>query len=252
MTLGCRRSPKKMSSNRISLRRGVLGHERASTPEGPAKPRDAGTIIVWRAGAKGVEVLMGRRSRRAAFVPSFFVFPGGRVDPDDYMVRPATPLNEWGIKRMGVRGNPKQATAIAIAAVREMFEEAGLLLCATGDIGNAEGAAWAHWRKSTLAPRLDSILYFGRAITSRVSPIRYHARFFIVHANALEGQIGNSDELSELGFYPASEVLAHMPIVDVTEFMLDRIVSYAAHPASVGSKTPVFAYTGDTPFVRYE
>ncbi len=241
-----------MSSKRIQLRRGALGHGRVDPADAPVKPRDAATLIVWRKGPNGAEVLMGRRSRRAAFVPNFFVFPGGRLDPDDYTIAPATPLDQSAVKRMGVRSNTVLATALAVAAVRETFEETGLLLGGKGDIGTAANDTWAPWQAASLAPRLDRLVYFGRAITSPVSPIRFHARFFIACADTLRGDVGGSGELSELRFYPANEVLAHMPIVDVTEFMLNRILRYAATPARFDRKTPVFAYKGEAPFVRYE
>ena len=94
--------------------------------------------------------------------------------------------------------------------------------------------------------------YFGRAITSPASPIRFHARFFVVRAEELQGALAGSGELSELGFYPATEVLANMPVVDVTEFMLNRVIAYAADPLRFEARTPIFSYRDDGPFVRYE
>ncbi len=209
-------------------------------------------MIVWRRGPEGPEVLMGRRSRRAAFVPDFFVFPGGRIDPLDRTIRPATPLDPAAVRRMGIRRNAALAEALAVAAVRETFEETGLLLAASGDIGEATHADWQHWKARGLAPPLHRLGYFGRAITSPISPIRFHARFFIVPAEALQGELGGSGELSELGYYPVADVLARMPVVDVTEFMLNRVSAYAADPAGFDPRTPVFSYKNEVPFVRYE
>jgi 8-oxo-dGTP pyrophosphatase MutT (NUDIX family) len=186
------------------------------------------------------------------FVPDFFVFPGGRVDPGDYTVSAATPLDLAAAERMDVRGDTSLAKALAIAAVRETFEETGLMLAESGDIGEAANAEWAHWKTCGLAPQLDSLTYFGRAITSPISPIRFHARFFIASAEALQGELAGSGELCELGFYPVSDVLAHMPVVDVTEFMLYRVTSYVAAPLNLNLRTPVFSYKDDVPFVRYE
>ena len=241
-----------MSSLRIYPRRGALGHGRVNSADVPVKPRDASTLIVWRHGRNDAEVLMGRRLRGAAFVPNFFVFPGGRLDPEDYAVRSATPLDRSAVKRMGVRGNFSRAAALAITAVRETFEETGLLLGGRGNVGALANAKWASWKTSGLAPQLDRLVYFGRAITSPTSPIRYHARFFIARAEALQGELTGSGELSELRFYPVSDVLANMPIIDVTEFMLNRITRYVATPRSFNPKTPVFSYKREVPFVRYE
>ncbi len=209
-------------------------------------------MIVWRNGPKGTEVLMGRRGRRAAFLPDFFVFPGGRIDPADHNIRAATPFDSAVINRMGVRRNAALALALAITAVRETFEETGLLLAENGDIGAVEHDDWDYWKTRGLTPALHRLSYFGRAITSPISPIRFHARFFIARAEGLHGQLGGSGELSELGFYPVAEVLARMPIVDVTEFMLNRVTGYAAAPDYFKSGTPVFSYKNEVPLIRYE
>lgn len=241
-----------MSNSRSYPQRRPLGHGRVAEDAAPVKPRDAGSLIIWRLGADGAEVLMGRRSRKAAFVPDFFVFPGGRLDPADGAVRAATPLDAEAVARMGVRGNAALAEALALAAVRETFEETGLLLAEIGDIGETEHPEWAQWKARDLAPGLHRLRYFGRAITSPSSPIRFHARFFAARAEELRGEIAGSGELSELGFYPATEVLANMPVVDVTEFMLNRVIAYAADPLRFESRTPIFSYRDDGPFVRYE
>jgi 8-oxo-dGTP pyrophosphatase MutT (NUDIX family) len=245
-----------MSTSRSYPQRRPLGHGRVAAGTAPVKPRDAGSLIIWRAGSEGAEVLMGRRSRRAAFVPDFFVFPGGRLDPADRAVRPATPLHAEFVPRMGVRGDAALAEALALAAVRETFEETGLLLAEIGDIGlSADAIAhpeWAHWKARDLAPGLHRLRYFGRAITSPASPIRFHARFFVARAQEFRGDIAGSGELTELAFYPATEVLANMPVVDVTEFMLNRIIAYAADPLRFDPRMPIFSYRDDGPFVRYE
>jgi 8-oxo-dGTP pyrophosphatase MutT (NUDIX family) len=240
-----------MTSRSYPARR-PLGHGRVAAGTQAVKPRDAGSLIIWRAGAEGAEVLMGRRSRKAAFVPDFFVFPGGRLDPADSAVRAATPLDAEAVARMGVRGNVALAEALALAAVRETFEETGLLLAEVGDIGEVAHPEWAHWKSRDLAPGLHRLRYFGRAITSPTSPIRFHARFFVARAEEFKGKIAGSGELSELGFYPATEVLANMPVVDVTEYMLNRVIAYAADPLRFEMRTPIFSYRDDGPFVRME
>jgi 8-oxo-dGTP pyrophosphatase MutT (NUDIX family) len=247
-----------MTSSRSYPQKRPLGHGRVAPDEKPVKPRDAASLIIWRDGPEGTEVLMGRRSRRAAFVPDFFVFPGGRLDSADRRVRAATPLDPAAAKRMGVRRDAALAEALALAAVRETFEETGLLLAEIGDIGaveSADGAAaveWAHWRAQDFAPGLHRLRYFGRAITSPSSPIRFHARFFVARADEFRGAIAGSGELSELGFYRATDVLEHKPVVDVTEFMLNRLIAYAADPLRFDARTPIFSYKDEAPFVRYE
>jgi 8-oxo-dGTP pyrophosphatase MutT (NUDIX family) len=228
-----------------------MGHGHIGREGAPVKPRDAATLIVWRNGSHGVEALMGRRSRRAAFVPDVYVFPGGRLDPLDHQVRPATPLNSSLIENMGVRGSKKMAEALAVTAVRETFEETGLLLAEAGDVGIDSHPDWSFWKARGLAPGLHHLGYFGRAITSPVSPIRFNARFFIVHADLLQGQLGGSGELSDLDFYPADDVLHNKLIVDVTEFMLKSLIRLAANPNDFEQRAPLFSYRGSTPFIYY-
>lgn len=152
---------------------------------------------------------------------------------------------------MGVRGSKKMAEALAITAVRETFEETGLLLAESGDVGIDSHPDWACWKERGLAPGLHHLGYFGRAITSPVSPIRFNARFFIVHADLLQGQLGGSGELSELAFYPAADVIDNMPIVDVTEFMLTSLIRFATNPTDFDQRTPLLSYRGLTPFIHY-
>ncbi|MCC6887647.1 MAG: NUDIX hydrolase [Hyphomicrobiales bacterium] len=228
-----------------------MGHGNIESGKAPVKPRDAATLIIWRNHSRGVEVLMGRRSRRAAFVPDFYVFPGGRLDPLDYQVRPATPLSPLLTDGMGVRGSKRLAEALAVTAVRETFEETGLLLAESGDVGIVSHPDWLYWKARGLAPGLHHLGYFGRAITSPLSPIRFNARFFIVHSDLLQGQLGGSGELSELDFYPAEDILDNKLILDVTEFMLKSLMRFAANPADFDRPAPLFSYRGLTPFIHY-
>ena len=241
-----------MPATRNYPQRRPLGHGVRAAGEGPAAPRDAGSLIVWRDGPDGPEVLMGRRSKKAAFVPDFFVFPGGRLDDADALALAATELDAAAVARMGVRKNAAFATALAMTAVRETAEETGLLLAAPGDVGAVEHEEWTRWRALGQAPDLATLAYFGRAITSIASPIRFHARFFAARAERLAGTLGGSGELSDLAFYPVKEALGTLPVVDVTEFMLNRLWTLAHEPRHRAGRTPLFAYREDRPFVTWE
>jgi 8-oxo-dGTP pyrophosphatase MutT (NUDIX family) len=232
------------------MRSRPLGHAILESDTAPVRPRDAASLIVWRTASSGIEVLMGRRSPRSSFVPDFFVFPGGRLDQTDYSIPSATPLNPTFIKSMGVRGDPRKAEALAIAAVRETFEETGLMLAERANLDRAQG--WPEWRALGLAPALGQLRYFGRAITSPTSPIRFNARFFVVDAARAQGQLSGSDELSELMFYPVADVLQDMPILDVTEFMLKQLLRFAADPSfGMDREPPIFCYRRTVPYIRY-
>jgi 8-oxo-dGTP pyrophosphatase MutT (NUDIX family) len=151
-----------------------------------------------------MEVLMGRRAARHRFVPHHYVFPGGRLDRGDATAAARTRLQPEVEKAM--RCNPRMAHALAIAAVRETYEETGLALGAPG--------AWA-------LHRLD---YWLRAITPSSSPIRFHARFFAAQAQHFKGELRGNGELLDLDWRPVDECLK-LPIVDVTEFILRRLAA---------------------------
>ena len=148
-------------------------------PAPPVRPRDAASLIVLRRGRRGLACLMGRRREDARFLPGFFVFPGGAVEGADRVARPASRLDLAHLGAMGVGGNAAAATALATAAVRETWEEAGVMIAAPGDVGAAPGATFDEMRRRGVAPALGRLVYLGRAITPARHSIRFHARFFL-------------------------------------------------------------------------
>jgi 8-oxo-dGTP pyrophosphatase MutT (NUDIX family) len=204
------------------------------------RPRDAASLVLVDDAGAEPRVLMGRRHSRMKFIPDAFVFPGGKLDPDDMKAQPATPLaaSDFGSKAQG----------LAMAAVRETFEETGLLLAAPGNVGNEAGAAWSHFRSEGLAPRLDALNCLARAITPASSPIRFHARFFVASADALRGTLAGSGELEDLGWYPISQAL-QMAIIDVTEFVLREVQARHAGGKS-RTRIPLFCYRNNMAVIR--
>lgn len=229
-----------------------LGHPRERHSGKPVTPKDAATLILYRTGGASdsgePEILMGQRSRKAKFVPGSYVFPGGRLDWHDWEAQHATPLNA-PVGKMGARGSAAKARALGMAAIRETFEETGLLLAQDGDVGEADDETWRDMRALGQAPDLARLTYIARAITSPYSPIRFHARFFMAEANKTDGELGGSGELSDLRWIPLSEA-EQFAILDVTEFMMGEIRRRLEEPNA--DKTPLFAYRLDRPFVRYD
>ncbi|MEO1407821.1 MAG: NUDIX hydrolase, partial [Pseudomonadota bacterium] len=91
------------------------------------RPKDAATLILVRPGDKEVEVLMGKRSRGHVFMPDKYVFPGGRVDPPDGRVPAATELHPRSEEQL-VKYARRKPRAFALTAIRETFEETGLIV----------------------------------------------------------------------------------------------------------------------------
>jgi 8-oxo-dGTP pyrophosphatase MutT (NUDIX family) len=181
----------------------------------PVRPRDAATLVAWRRGAAGPEVLMGRRAGRHRFIPHHYVFPGGRVDRKDFDAVVGSPLSPTVRQKLCASCPPRLAHALAVAAARETWEETGLAL---GDAAR---------------PELRHLDYALRAITPPASPMRFHARFFIVEASRLSGEIQGNGELLDLAWRPVAECLK-LPIVDVTEYTLRRL-----QDGSLGGAAPV-------------
>ncbi len=153
---------------------------------------------------------MGCRASRHRFVPGHYVFPGGRVDRRDFRAEVRSPLRAEITQRLCASCSPRLARALAVAAVRETWEETGLAH------GEVSGGA--------LRPDLESLDYVLRAITPPQSPIRFHARFFAVQAERLSGALEGNGELLDLAWRPV-EACLRLPIVDVTEFLLRRLLS---------------------------
>src|SRR5438105_2198542 len=96
--------------------------------ERPVKPRDAATLIIINRAETEPRVLMGRRHGGHNFMPGKWVFPGGRIDRCDFQAPYASDLRPEVAARLQKTAPPARARALAMAAVRETFEEVGLLL----------------------------------------------------------------------------------------------------------------------------
>lgn len=215
----------------------------------PVRPRDAASLILLRGDGARTQVLMGRRRSKAAFLPDAYVFPGGRLDPHDAAPAPARALNPDVVANMtrARAASPARAAALANAAIRETFEETGLLLARPGAPLSDAAGTWADFAARGVAPDHAALSYLGRAITPPESPIRFHARFFIARLDGDGGALGGSGELIDLQWLPPEEAL-RLPIIDVTEFMLRETLRILETP---DARTPLFSYRRNRPFVRY-
>jgi 8-oxo-dGTP pyrophosphatase MutT (NUDIX family) len=167
----------------------------ASEPPPASPPRDSATVLLLRDGRAGLEVFMVRRHGRSAFMANAHVFPGGTVDPQD--MEPALWERTRGRSASdaaGALGEEDEGRALGLfcAAVRETFEEAGILL---GRLERpAAGVEAARQRLLAGDPlaavlgslqalvELDRLVPHSRWITPEVEPRRYDARFFMAVA----------------------------------------------------------------------
>ncbi|MFI7060469.1 NUDIX hydrolase [Kribbella sp. NPDC050124] len=163
----------------------------------PAEPRPASTVILLRDTAAGPEVYLLRRQRTMAFAAGMTVFPGGRVDATDSTVADSWsgPAPRWFADRLGC--DEQTASAYVAAAVRETFEESGVLLAGPSTssvVGDTTGDDWEADRvalearelgfadflhRRGLVLRADLLGPWAHWITPEFEPRRYDTRFFV-------------------------------------------------------------------------
>ncbi len=174
---------------------------------------------------------MGRRSPNQLFLPNKYVFPGGRVERGDRHVPAACELrpSETANLLLSVKGEPtaSKVRGIAMAAVRETFEETGLLI---GSGIAAAAASWSDLLAAGFLPRLSGLSYFARAITPPGRPRRYDTRFFYADASQISYRVAAPDgELSSLDWFNFDEMrgldlpgITRVVIEDLAERIADE------------------------------
>jgi len=191
---------------------------------------------------------MGRRHGRAKFLPDIYVFPGGRVEPLDREPTGFPERIEPGVmsalRQEAARQDP---TRLLRAAVRETYEETGLMLAAADDAPAAQASGvWGEFAMRGLRPRFEAIRYVCRAITPRGSHRRYNTRFFLADGVAAAGEIKGDGELEDLAWRPV-EAMAGFNLVDVTEFVLkESITIWKSGIISGTNQPPLFRYIKDS------
>jgi 8-oxo-dGTP pyrophosphatase MutT (NUDIX family) len=242
-----------------------------------------------RDGASGLEILLLRRSLRAAFAPGAYVFPGGRVDEGDAAAAAGLRVDgltpERAAERLGLPAANPPAIAYYVAAVREAFEETGILVGLRGDGATpATAAADAHAERVRndlleghigFADALDrlecriaggELEYFAHWITPERSPRRFDTRFFAARVGGGLDPVVDAREMTEACWItPAAALLAtregSMPMILPTVRTLERLADFdhagqalaalavaTVHTMLPGAETGAFA--GPLPEVR--
>lgn len=245
--------------------------DRPVDPPGGAVPvEDAVTVIVVRdgvtthgddgaTGGGGLEVLLLERHPDSVFAPGALVFPGGKLDPIDALPGDRVRLSDPGgwVARLGV-GDPDAAQAMLVAAVRETFEESGLLLAIHPDgrpvtdgalpdgevarvrAGMAARAATLDWRpwltEHGLVLDLDALAMWSWWVTPVGPPRRYDTRFLV--ARAPVGQRPSHDRVETTSMRwatPAAALAAHaagqLHMIFPTRRTLEHLAAYGRSDA---------------------
>jgi 8-oxo-dGTP pyrophosphatase MutT (NUDIX family) len=226
--------------------------DRKDWPKPALRPRDAATLILYRQNGRAIEVLMGERHGGHAFMPNRYVFPGGRVDPDDWKVRDAGALKPHVAARLAKACPPSRARALAAAAIRETFEETGLIIGKPDPMPDRpvpEG--WKHFFATGHAPALDVLDYVLRAVTPPYRPRRFNARFFIADATHAQGQIKGSGELLDLRWLPVEDALK-LELPRITEIVLERLAEIVQRYPGQDHPVALFRYLRGQHLVEQE
>jgi 8-oxo-dGTP pyrophosphatase MutT (NUDIX family) len=200
--------------------------------KGPLRPRDAATLILLDKSDAGVKILMGRRHRSHAFMPGKFVFPGGRTDPADSRVAAAKELHAGEVVKFTGSLRPVSAVrarAIAMSAIRETYEEAGLLIGAHGAF-TTRVSGWQGFVEHNVQPSLDRLRLVARAITPPGRVRRFDTRFLAAWRSDVAVALpdgGPTNELEELVWLPLAEAKA-ADIPTITRTILGELESRLA------------------------
>lgn len=200
-------------------------------PRPLVRPRDAASLILLRGAGRDLELLAGRRPGHVRFMPGVYVFPGGAIDPED--------RHPWH-GESGAESLPPRSRCCARAALRETFEEVGVLVGRsapkTPQIPAGRSPIEAVYAERGIAPALDILTYVGRAITPTPVFRRFNTRFFLADASQVFGDPQSSDELEDVAWHPIGRrPLA--PFRDVTQFMLAQAI--AIREGTAGADAPL-------------
>lgn len=244
-----------------------------ATAFGAVEVRDAATVLLVRDGARGLEVAMLRRRPDSGFVPGAYVFPGGALDDEDHDPRWSGRCDGHDdVTASAALGVAAGGLAYWVAAVRECFEEAGLLMARRAD-GSAlaptpgdEAARFDGHRHRVDRGHTDlldvveaedlrlaagDLHYFARWITPKPAPRRYDTRFFLGRAPAgQELRHDGVETVAALWARPADALARHaagdFELIRPTQHSLEILCDYpdadavlaAAAVAPLGMENP--------------
>lgn len=180
------------------------------------RPRNAATLIVVDGRGADARVLMGRRNRAMKFMPGALVFPGGSVDRGDGRTPCTDALDAATRQRIDShyrgRAGESSAKALAVAAIRELAEESGLLIGTKAVAATREAGPFAAFAKAGLTPSISGLRLFSRAITPSGPPRRFDTWFFVTTADRIAfepyGGFDPSGELEELAWVRPADAMA--------------------------------------------
>jgi 8-oxo-dGTP pyrophosphatase MutT (NUDIX family) len=209
------------------------------------KPRDAATLIIVRHDDTMPKVLLGQRHDSHTFMPNKFVFPGGRLDTNDMRTKVGHDLHplvrEKLLQRMRGRMSASRARGLAIAAIRETYEETGLFL---GSLPVTTSLKSEEWPDVIAAATLDlsGLRFFARAITPPGRTRRFDSRFFVTNARHIDNldnpRHPGSGELLKPHWFSFTQAL-ELDLPAITRDVLKRLQPLMERQEELGPDQPV-------------
>ncbi|NKB58895.1 MAG: NUDIX hydrolase [Alphaproteobacteria bacterium] len=180
----------------------------------------------------------------ARFMPGIYVFPGGRVDRSDYAEAEAFSIRQDVLAKLKRHCPPRRAHALIWAAIRETWEETGLLIGQPGDIDEANRSPLhTAYAQQGLSPWTEGLDYIARAITPARNPIRFNTRFFLVNGSHAPGKLKHSSELEDIGWRRVSEAISDLDLMNVTRFALTEAMTLWSEGLPTNPERPVARLT---------
>lgn len=184
--------------------------------------------------------MLGVRNAHHVFMPHRYVFPGGRVDAGDARVHAPRNLPAAEEKKLLKSVSKARARALAMAAVRETFEETGLILGhPEAEVPRSRSPHWRPFYAAGFTPALDKLHYFARAITPPGMVRRFDARFFITDAENVHGELQGNGELGDLRWVPLVDVET-LPLAPITNLVLGLLTQHLVPGAAQTTEAALY------------
>lgn len=208
------------------------------------RPKDAATLVLIDRSGSEPALLMGKRHTAHAFMPDTYVFPGGRRDRHDGRVPVADRLHpaveDKLLQKMASPAHSARAQALAIAAVRETYEEVGVFIAGPGQPSGQK--SWAAFAERNIAPRLSPLRYIARAVTPPRQNRRFDTRFFACFRDEVgEVDATSSNELLDLKWVKLSQA-AEISMPRITQAIITELVFELENDPSLPFGRPVPFY----------
>lgn len=209
---GLRFPPKRRPDNTAAM------SEAGKSQSAETPIRDAACLIVVDISGPEPTLLMGRRHADQVFLPDKWVFPGGRVEDDDRA------LADGFAGAFSPTDLAHEIKPFALAAVRELCEETGLIIGRKDPFTNAS-TTWETFAATGHTPAPAHLLPLARAITPPGRVRRYDTWFFMANASAISGNLAMTDgELLDLGWFTFSKA-GDLDLPHITRLVLDDVAT---------------------------